>query len=176
LIMNRKPLQPQVSWVIPTPDGDFVATYSAQGLAGLGFPRARGRKSDAEQSPAPTGLAGDLRRWHALTVRAVKAVLAGQDPAPLPPLDLAQGTPFQQSVWAALRKIARGQTASYGRVAAAIGRPKAVRAVGSACGANPVPLLIPCHRVLAATGGLGGFTAGLEWKRILLEREGSLKR
>jgi O-6-methylguanine DNA methyltransferase len=87
-------------------------------------------------------------------------------------LDLSSGTKFQQHVWNALRRIATGRTKSYAQVAALIDRPKAVRAVGGACGANPVPVLIPCHRVLAANQGLGGFSGGLDWKRKLLAREG----
>lgn len=70
-----------------------------------------------------------------------------------------------------MRKIKPGQTQSYGEIAAAIGKPKAVRAVGGACGANPIPLLVPCHRVLAANQKIGGFSGGLEWKRKLLARE-----
>ena len=69
-------------------------------------------------------------------------------------------------------KISIGKTKSYGEIAAAIGNPKAVRAVGGACGANPVPVLVPCHRVLAANKKLGGFSGGLDWKRSLLKREG----
>jgi O-6-methylguanine DNA methyltransferase len=102
---------------------------------------------------------------------ALKSILAGRAPKQLPPLDLT-GTDFQKSVWRALQKISPGQTKSYGEIARAIGRPKAVRAVGGACGANPVPVLIPCHRVLAANGKLGGFSGGLDWKRVLLAREG----
>ena len=98
-------------------------------------------------------------------------ILAGRKPKTLPPLDLA-GTEFQKSVWNALRKISLGKTKSYGEIAAAIGKPKAVRAVGGACGANPVPVLVPCHRVLAANQKLGGFSGGLDWKRSLLAREG----
>ena len=64
-----------------------------------------------------------------------------------------------------------GKTKSYGEVARAIGKPKAVRAVGGACGANPIPVLIPCHRVLAANRKLGGFSGGLNWKRKLLAQE-----
>jgi len=71
-----------------------------------------------------------------------------------------------------MRKIPFGRTKSYGEVAQAIGKPKAVRAVGGACGANPIPVLVPCHRVLAAHGKIGGFGGGLEWKRKLLTREG----
>lgn len=82
-------------------------------------------------------------------------------------------TPFQQAVWDALEKIPRGQTRTYGEIAAAIGRPKAVRAVGTACGANPLPVFIPCHRV-TAKNGLGGFGSGLPWKVLLLKSEGAV--
>ncbi len=87
------------------------------------------------------------------------------------PLDV-HGTPFQQAVWQALQDIPAGSVWTYGQVAEYLGRPRATRAVGSACGANPIPFLVPCHRVVASNGGLGGFGLGLEVKRILLEREG----
>lgn len=82
------------------------------------------------------------------------------------------GTKFQRKVWRALQRIPYGETRSYAWVAAAIGHPKALRAVGRACGANPLPLIIPCHRVVAANGALGGFSGGLAWKRRLLALEG----
>jgi len=85
-------------------------------------------------------------------------------------LDL-KGTAFQISVWQALQKIPYGRTWSYGQVAQAVGQPKAARAVGRACGANPIPLVIPCHRVVGADGDLTGFGSGLEWKEWLLELE-----
>jgi len=69
--------------------------------------------------------------------------------------------------------IPPGQTRSYGEIARAIGNPKAVRAVGGACGANPIPVLVPCHRVLAAHRKIGGFSSGLDWKRQLLAIEGA---
>ena len=106
-----------------------------------------------------------------MTETALKNILAGRKPKNLPPLDLA-GTEFQKSVWNALRKISFGKTKSYGEIARTIGRAKAVRAVGGACGANPVPVLVPCHRVLAANKKLGGFSGGLDWKRKLLALEG----
>lgn len=84
------------------------------------------------------------------------------------------GTPFQREVWAALRRIPVGQTTSYGALAAQIGRPKAVRAVGLANGANPVGVVVPCHRVIGANGSLTGFGGGIERKRWLLEHEGAL--
>ena len=82
------------------------------------------------------------------------------------------GTEFQCTVWSALRRVPRGQAASYGALARALGRPKAARAVGGAVGANPILLFIPCHRVLASNGALGGFSAGLDLKRRLLALEG----
>lgn len=84
------------------------------------------------------------------------------------------GTPFQQAVWRALLEIPRGETRSYAWVARRVGRPGAARAVGQAVGANPLPLLVPCHRVVASDGGLGGFGGGLEMKRALLRWEGAL--
>ena len=87
------------------------------------------------------------------------------------PLDLSSGTKFQQSVWKVLRKIPYGETRSYAWVAQQISNPKAARAVGAACGANPVLLLVPCHRVVARDGALGGFSCGLSLKRQLLKLE-----
>lgn len=83
------------------------------------------------------------------------------------PMDL-HGTAFQQSVWIALQEIQYGQTVSYTYIAERIGKPKSVRAVGTAIGANPVLILVPCHRVIAKSGKLGGFRAGLEMKEQLL--------
>jgi methylated-DNA-[protein]-cysteine S-methyltransferase len=84
----------------------------------------------------------------------------------------SDGTPFQREVWAALRQIPAGETWSYGRLAAHIGRPAAVRAVGLANGANPIGVVVPCHRVIGASGGLTGYAGGLERKRWLLAHEG----
>ncbi len=81
------------------------------------------------------------------------------------------GTAFQREVWGALVDIPFGTTVSYGEVAAKIGRPKAVRAVGQAVGKNPCMIAVPCHRVIGKDGSLTGFSAGLEWKRYLLGLE-----
>jgi AraC family transcriptional regulator of adaptative response/methylated-DNA-[protein]-cysteine methyltransferase len=86
------------------------------------------------------------------------------------PLDIG-GTAFQQRVWQALRAIPAGRTASYAEVADAIGEPAAVRAVARACGANPIAVAIPCHRVVRSDGGLSGYRWGVERKRDLLDRE-----
>lgn len=81
------------------------------------------------------------------------------------------GTPFQQRVWAALREIPRGETRSYAALAAALGDPKAVRAVGAANGKNPIAVIVPCHRVIGADGSLTGYAGGMERKRALLALE-----
>ena len=86
------------------------------------------------------------------------------------PLDV-QGTAFQEAIWQELRRIPAGETRSYAELAAAAGNPKAVRAAGTACGANHVPVLIPCHCVVRSDGSLGGYAYGLEIKQKLLERE-----
>jgi len=86
-----------------------------------------------------------------------------------------RGTPFQQSVWRALEQIPFGETRSYRDIAVAVGRPAAVRAVGSANGRNPLPVVVPCHRVVGSDGSLTGYAGGLEIKRRLLNLEGSLQ-
>jgi O-6-methylguanine DNA methyltransferase len=89
------------------------------------------------------------------------------------PLDV-RGTPFQRDVWAAVARIPYGATTTYGEIAQRIGRPRAARAVGSAMSANPLPILIPCHRVIGARGSLIGYAAGLEVKATLLQLEDAL--
>ncbi|MGZ4192228.1 MAG: methylated-DNA--[protein]-cysteine S-methyltransferase, partial [Solirubrobacteraceae bacterium] len=84
------------------------------------------------------------------------------------------GTPFQQRVWAALRAIPFGSTRSYGELAAAIGRPDRVRAVGAAVGRTPVPIIVPCHRVIGADGSLTGYGGGLQRKQSLLDLEAAV--
>jgi len=86
------------------------------------------------------------------------------------PLDIV-GTAFQKRVWNALMEIPRGETASYGDIADRIGRPKAVRAVAGACGANKIAIYIPCHRILRGDGSLGGYRWGLNRKKFLLAKE-----
>ncbi len=155
--------------LIQTADGNFTAHFSGNGLAGLDFPTAATvSRMATNELPSP------WNSWLRLTERALKQALVGKTPGQLPPLDLSSGTEFQRCVWNALRKIPSGQTKSYAQVAQSIGRPEAVRAVGQACGANPIPVVIPCHRVLAAGGKIGGFSSGLDWKRKLLAREGAV--
>lgn len=88
------------------------------------------------------------------------------------PLDLSTGTSFQQEIWEAMTTIPWGETRSYAWLAGAVGKPQAYRAAAGACGANPIPIVIPCHRVIASDGTIGGFSLGLKLKRKLLALEG----
>jgi AraC family transcriptional regulator, regulatory protein of adaptative response / methylated-DNA-[protein]-cysteine methyltransferase len=108
----------------------------------------------------------EYRDW----VQAILNFIAGNEPHLDLPLDI-RGTAFQIQVWQALQKIPYGETRSYKEIASEIGIPNAVRAVGTACGANPVALIVPCHRVLRSDGSLGGYEWGLERKKKLLEIE-----
>jgi AraC family transcriptional regulator of adaptative response/methylated-DNA-[protein]-cysteine methyltransferase len=112
-------------------------------------------------------LALKILSWANIVLRCVENP-AQHEPCPL---DI-EGTAFQRSVWAMLQKIPAGSVVSYVDVARQVGRPRAARAVGNACGANPIAFLIPCHRVVASDGRLGGFGLGVEIKTALLAREG----
>ena len=103
--------------------------------------------------------------------RQLLEYLAGRRTAFSLPLAPEGGTPFQRQVWRALEAIPFGETRTYGQIAAAVGSPKAVRAVGQANHRNPIPIFIPCHRVVGADGTLTGYAGGLELKRSLLELE-----
>ena len=87
-------------------------------------------------------------------------------------MDWSGASDFQKAVWRELQKIPRGKTRSYSEIARRIGRPRAARAVGAACAANPILLLVPCHRVIGSDDSLGGFSSGLVLKKSLLAREG----
>jgi methylated-DNA-[protein]-cysteine S-methyltransferase len=104
------------------------------------------------------------------TLRQLRAYFSGELHRFDLPLDLV-GTEFQQRVWRALQTIPYGETRSYSQIAAQIEAPRAVRAVGAANGRNPIPIVVPCHRVIGASGDLVGFGGGLDWKRLLLTLE-----
>lgn len=91
------------------------------------------------------------------------------------PLDLSNGTPFQRQVWRTLQRVPYGKLRSYQWVAGRVGGPSHARAVGNAAGANPLPIIIPCHRIVAQDASLGGFSGGLPTKRKLLRLEGTLR-
>ena len=152
------------SVTIPTKLGALRLNFSAHGVTDLDFIRG------AVRPLRPTGGTPLFARRAG---QQLQQFAAGKNIRFTVPLDLSAGTPFQQAVWQTLRKIPRGETWSYAWVARQIGKPKAARAVGAACGANPVPLLVPCHRVVASNGSLGGFSLGLPLKRRLLKLENS---
>ncbi len=114
-----------------------------------------------ERKQDPHGITHILAEYFRGKVSAIDGLRVG-----------AVGTPFQQEVWRALRAIPCGTTTSYGKLAQQIGRPAAVRAVGAANGANPIAVVVPCHRVIGRNGSLTGYAGGMERKRWLLEHEG----
>jgi methylated-DNA-[protein]-cysteine S-methyltransferase len=125
----------------------------------------RAADCEATRSAAARGAVGErLRAYFAGDLGALAGISV--EPA---------GTAFQQKVWAALREIPPGRTVAYHELARRVRSPEAARAVGAACGANPIWIAIPCHRVIAAGGGLGGYGGGLRRKRWLLEHEGALR-
>lgn len=150
--------------------GPILVAATAKGVCAILF----GEEPDAlvreVQDRFPRAeLNGADPTFERLVARVVGLVERPDQPVDLP-LDIG-GTAFQQRVWEALRKIPAGQTASYAEIARAVGAPAAMRAVGRACGANPVAVAIPCHRVVATNGSLTGYRWGVARKRRLLARE-----
>lgn len=130
---------------------------------------AGSRWQDALGDHAAFGARALPQRWREPVVR----YLAG-DAVDLTALPIAlEGTPFQRTVWSALRRIPRGQVRTYAGIAREIGKPRAMRAVGAANGRNPLAIVVPCHRVVEAGMLLGGYTGGVRFKRFLLELEGA---
>ncbi len=128
------------------------------------------RFENSKRSLAPHAGWKQNRAAFAEVIRQLQAYFCGELKEFDLPLAL-EGTDFQLRVWSALRTIPYGETISYARLAARIGNPKAVRAVGLANGSNPIPIIIPCHRVIGSDGGLTGFGGGLSTKKKLLELE-----
>lgn len=153
------------SWTLhPTPLGELLLTDHGAGLSGLYFDdHRRGRPA------TDTGRRDDAA--FADVTAALDAYLAGDAAAVPVPTD-PRGTAHQREVWDALATVPRGRTVSYGTLAAAVGRPSSARAVAAAVGANPLSIVVPCHRVIGADGRLTGYAGGLERKRWLLRLEG----
>lgn len=155
---------------LPTALGTFEAGLTERGVCCLAFPNQRGGGSRwlARHLPGAEVTAGHPRA--AALAEELDAYLRGDLTEFGVPVDL-HGTPFQVSVWRQLLDIPYGEVRSYAEVARAVGRPDAVRAVGAANGANPVPIIVPCHRVIGSSGALTGFGPGLDWKVRLLATE-----
>ena len=170
-LSGRACLQPLQSGVVryafhSTPIGPLLLAADADGVRRIVFPTASG---PAAPDPSWEPDHGDLACVRAQLDAYFAGALTVFD-LPLAPA----GTAFQQRVWAALRQIPYGTTASYGEIARRVDQPNAVRAVGAANGANPLPIVIPCHRVIGADGSLVGFGGGLPTKTFLLTLEGVL--
>ena len=153
-----------------TPAGPFTLIAGVDGVCAAGFTddtalvaAMRGPRHRAQEIATVTD-AGDASK-------AVRAWADGDVDAPLAVDVVLEGTEFQHSVWAALRTIAPGQPLSYGSLAVAAGRPAAIRAAGRGCATNRVSLFVPCHRVVPASGGVGGFLWGAPVKEALLVHE-----
>lgn len=153
---------------VGTPWGEFFAVLGDDGVRELRFPVRMGAKGSKEipEAAEAGGLLGKR------LARALNRYIEGGDLDESVPLAPQFDTKFHASVCEELRRIPRGQVRTYGQVAGSIGKPAAARAVGGACGANPICVFIPCHRVVASNG-LGGFSAYLGFKRRLLELEGA---
>jgi methylated-DNA-[protein]-cysteine S-methyltransferase len=148
--------------IVPSPIGDLLLTSDGESLTGLQM------DTDGGFTPAPEWERDDAP--FAVARQQLAEYFAGERTAFDLPLEL-DGTPFQKQVWTVLSRIPYGETISYLELARRVGNPNASRAVGSANGKNPVAVIIPCHRVIAADGGLGGFGGGLDRKRWLLDHE-----
>lgn len=150
---------------VDSPIGRLTLVADGDALLAVDFPHQhpsparRGEPVESSTHPVLNQAARELAEYFAGTRQIFTTRLS------------PQGTPFQRTVWQQLTTIPFGTTCSYGQIAAAIARPKAVRAVGAANGQNPLPLFIPCHRVIGARGDLTGFAGGLPLKRWLLAHE-----
>lgn len=162
----------RLEWVLhPTPIGDLLLVASSVGLYEVVLPGSRaGRSADAAVGVGP----GDNPVLDAAATQIDEYFEGDRTTFDLP-LDL-RGTAFQVAAWRALATIPYGETITYAEQAARAGRPRAFRAVGAANGANPVALVLPCHRVIGSDGSLTGFGGGLEMKSRLLELERTRRR
>lgn len=148
-----------------SPLGPIILAMSTHALCGLWFDGQRHQPESSAWPQSPDHPVAQQARAQ------LDEYFAGQRTAFDLPLDLVMGTAFQQAVWRALLRIPTGTTRSYGALSADIGRPGAVRAVGGAVGRNPLSIVVPCHRVIGASGALTGYAGGLERKTALLQLE-----
>jgi len=159
-----------VATLFESPIGELRLTASDSALTGVWFPG----QGELPAAPANDGH-GPANAVLARACEQLAEYFAGGRTTFAVPLEPA-GTPFQRRVWEALRAIPYGTTLSYSELARRLGDVRATRAVGAANGRNPIPIIVPCHRVVGADGSLTGFGGGLDRKRWLLEHEGALMR
>ena len=156
-----------------SPIGEILATRTDRGLNFIAFPKNRWQRFLAAlKKDENIILIEDKKRFSNLR-NSFKAYFSGRKAQFKEKFDLKGGTDFQKKVWGAMQKIPFGQIRSYGWLAKQVGGKNKARAVGAACGSNPIPILIPCHRVVREDGGLGGYGGGLGIKKKLLKIEGA---
>ena len=149
-MLNESPIE--IPW------GIFYVQWSKRGLTSLRFP--------SRQRPTRRGMQRSSR-----LVKLLVNYINGNKIKIDIPLDLTEGTVFQRRVWKQICAIPYGKTRSYKWLANMLGCPSAVRAVANACGANKIPIIVPCHRVIASDGSIGGYSPGVRWKKRLLRLE-----
>jgi methylated-DNA-[protein]-cysteine S-methyltransferase len=148
---------------VPSVIGDLGVAVDEVGVCAVRFGGPSGLVE-----PQPDGLLGEV-------VEELRAYFAGERTEFEVPLSVRGGSPFERDVWAEISKIGYGETNSYGRIAASVGDPGAAQAVGTACNHNPLPILVPCHRVIGVDGKLVGFGGGVPRNRALLQLEARVK-
>jgi O-6-methylguanine DNA methyltransferase len=153
-----------------SPIGTLRLASTRTGLAFVELPHGSGRGLTGWLRCLPGARCAEGFAPNRAAIRQLQEYLEGKRTDFDLELDV-RGTPFQLAVWSALREIPYGETRSYAQIAARVGRPRAVRAVGTANGANPLPLVVPCHRVINSGGRLGGYGGGLDLKARLLAME-----
>jgi methylated-DNA-[protein]-cysteine S-methyltransferase len=160
----------EVAWAsVGTELGPVWILATQAGLRGLGL---GGREAPSTREARALGIHYVKRpRWTDPARRALEAYFKGSAPTLDVKLDLAEGSRFERRVWEATRRVPYGAVVSYGMLASRLGLPGGARAVGNALGKNPVPIVVPCHRVIHGDRSIGGFSSGLRWKRFLLELE-----
>lgn len=169
--MDPEPLR---ATSIESPVGILWLAATSKGLAALEFGGTEERAAARWRARFGRGVQRDpeaLKPWAA----ELEAYFAGRARGFHEPLEILGGTGFQRRAWDAMRRIPYGETRSYKWLAEEAGKPGAARAAGMACNANPLPVVVPCHRVVGSNGSLGGYGAGLGVKRALLRHEGALR-
>jgi len=165
-LMNNKTKQHSISWAhLNSTIGRLSILADRDGITEIRFPNNSAPLPSVDESAS-----GQDNHYLTLTIEQLNAYFEGRLKVFDVPLSL-RGTDFQRGVWAQLQKVTHGTTASYGEIARAMSKPKAARAVGMANNKNPIPIIIPCHRIIGSNGSLTGFAGGLDTKRWLLKHE-----
>lgn len=157
--------------VLDTPIGELSLTADDTGVCGVRFGRVESAVDAGPAGAEPPGTEPPGGGWLSLAVAELRAYFAGELTDFTVPVSVRRGSDFERAVWRQMTLIPYGEMRTYGQVAAAVGDPGGARAVGVACNRNPIPVIVPCHRIVGAGGKLVGFGGGLPRKRHLLELE-----